>query len=92
MKTSNRLLLGMMAVIVFYVTAAFIELRIKGDYNRGGLAIESKSVPDFRHIVIDEVEAYVNIQFSDTSAIGLVGNKSQNLESFLANNCTIAIS
>lgn len=72
MKTSNRLLLGAIAVIVFYVTAAFIELRIKGDDFAKTTSTQTMDIPLFNHLVLRELDQRVNVKFSDAPSFGLM--------------------
>ena len=69
MKTSNRLLLGTIAMLVFYVTVAFIELRIKGDYNRRTFNTDSVALPMYHHLVIEGLDQRVYIKPSESPMI-----------------------
>lgn len=68
MKTSNRILLGMMAAIVFYVTAAFVELRFKGDSHPKSHAVETAPIPAFSHLVINGMSQHVEINYTDSAS------------------------
>lgn len=69
MKTSNRLLLGLGAVIVIYFSLAFVELRLKGDYNRRTYNTDSVALPTFNHLVIKGLDQRVYIKPGDSPQI-----------------------
>ncbi len=69
MKTSNRLLLGMAAAIVIYVSLAFVELRLKGDYNRRTYNTDSVALPTYSHLVIKGLDQRVYIKAGESSKI-----------------------
>ncbi len=69
MKTSNRLLLGILTAIVVYFSVAFVELRVKGDYGRTTYNTDSVALPVFNHLVIKGLEQQVYIEKSDAPMI-----------------------
>lgn len=62
MKTSNRLLFGLLAAIVIYFSLAFVELRLKGDYNHRTYNTDSVSLPTYSHLVIKGLDQRVYIK------------------------------
>ena len=80
MKTSNRIILITMAVLVFYFSAAFVELRLKGDYGHRKTQTEKQVIPDFKHLQFTAIDQHINIRYSDTASFELNGERDFSFE------------
>lgn len=80
MKTSNRILLITAAVLVFYITAAFVELRLRGDYGHRETRTEKQVIPDFNHLSFEGIDQHVNIHHSDTASFELNAERAYSFE------------
>lgn len=72
MKTSNRILLITLAVLVFFITAAFVELRLRGNYGGRVQNTEKQVIPKFQHLAFEGIDQYINIHHSDTASFELI--------------------
>lgn len=72
MKLSNRILIGFFGLIFIYMTAAFTEIRFRGDLNNidesNGI-VESVNISGMRHLVIPDLGERITIKGSVTSRI-----------------------
>lgn len=62
-------MLGLLGVIVLYTSAAFVELRLKGDHNRRSTYTDSTSLPSYRHLVVKDLDQRVILNISDSPMI-----------------------
>ncbi|MDW3192137.1 MAG: hypothetical protein R8G66_07225 [Cytophagales bacterium] len=77
---SNRILLITAAVLVFYITAAFVELRLRGDYGHKETKTEKQVIPDFKHLSFEGIDQHVNIHHSDTASFELNAERAYSFE------------
>lgn len=72
MKLSNRILIGFFGFIFIYMTAAFTEIRLKGDPNRiddeNGI-IETVGIMGVNYLVLPDIESQMSIIGSDDPKI-----------------------
>ncbi len=80
MKTSNRLLLGLLLTIVAYVSAAFVELRVRGDNNSMAFNTESVAIPDFKYLVFENLEQRLYISTADQPMISARSHQTPKLD------------
>ena len=72
MKLSNKLLIGFAGAIFLYLSAAFIELRVKGDHDdldSSDAITESLPIENVRYINIDDLDTRISITSSNEPRI-----------------------
>lgn len=72
MKLSNKILIGFFAFIFIYMTAAFTELRLKGDPNRidefNGI-VETVGIAGVRYLVLPDLDHNISVLGSNDPRI-----------------------
>lgn len=84
MKLSNKILIGFFGFIFFYMTAAFTEMRLKGDLNRigehGGI-LETAELGSIGYVKVSDLLQRVTITGADNPGIEVKSKTGQALQS-----------
>lgn len=71
MKTSNKILIGLLSTILFVMMAIFLDIRVFGEHRTERYAnakTESLPIEDYHHVVIDNLNS-ISISPSETNHI-----------------------
>lgn len=95
MKTSNKILIGLLSTILFVIMAFFFDIRVFGEHRNERRAIaktENLSVGNFKHIEIENLKS-IKIAPSDTNNIQFISfNDTTKLNiSYVVENDTLKI-